>query len=200
MEALSSKARGNFRLKVSNETPVAASIEETGRQRQRLMERAQDGDREAFRELFQEIGPLITGFIRRRLRDPSDVEDVCQEALMAVYRSRRTYQAARPFEPWLFAIVRNVTARHLSNHFQRSRWQSSVDELPELRVEDDSSLPLEMGQAFANLSPAQFEAITLTKLEGLSIEEAARRAGASAGSMKVRVHRAYESLKRSILR
>jgi RNA polymerase sigma-70 factor (ECF subfamily) len=164
------------------------------------MEGAQAGDRQAFHLLFKAIGPLVTSFVRRRVRDPAEVEDICQEALMAVYRSRQTYQPSRPFEPWLFAIVRNVTARHLMNYRERHGWQQPVDYMPEVSVEDGAGLRLEMHEALAQLSPAQIEALSLTKLEGLSIEEASLRAGTSAGSMKVRVHRAFESLKRSMLR
>ena len=81
--------------------------------RAQLMERARTGDREAFHVLFEETGPLITRFLRRHLIDRAELEDVCQEVLMAVYRSRHTYDAQRPFEPWLFAIVRKVSGEHL---------------------------------------------------------------------------------------
>ena len=177
---------------------VSIDREEKSRGRQLLMERAQNGDRLAFQELFQEIGPLITGFVRRRVRDQTEVEDVCQEALIAVYKSRQTYQPTRPFEPWLFAIVRNVTGEYLKR--QRLGWQEPAENVPEVRVEDDAGLGIELREAFAQLSPNQIEAIRLTKILGLSVEEASQRAGTSAGSMKVRVHRALASLKRSILR
>ena len=61
------------------------------------MERAQNGDREAFQALFAEIGPIITLFVRRRVFDQAEVDDVCQEALLAIFKSRHTYQPARPF-------------------------------------------------------------------------------------------------------
>lgn len=164
------------------------------------MLQAQDGNKEAFQLLFQDIGPLVTGFVRRRVRDQADVEDICQEALVAVYKSLRTYQTKRPFEPWLFAIVRNVTAEFLKRQHLRAGRQEPTENLPEVRVEDDSRLGLELSDAFADLPPNQLEALRLTKVLGLSIEEASQRAGVTAGSMKVRVHRAYQSLKRSILR
>jgi len=179
---------------------VLLDREEKSRSRQRLMLQAQDGDKQAFQLLFQDIGPVITSFVRRRVRDQADVEDVCQEALIAVYKSLRTYQPKRPFEPWLFAIVRNVTAEFLKRQHVRLVRQEPTENLPEVRVEDDSRLGLELSEAFADLSPNQLEALHLTKVLGLSIEEASQRAGVTAGSMKVRVHRAYESLKRSILR
>jgi RNA polymerase sigma-70 factor (ECF subfamily) len=164
------------------------------------MERAQAGDKEAFQVLFGDVGPLITRFVRRRIPAQEEADDVCQEALLAIFKSRHTYQPARPFEPWLFAIVRNVFAAYLQRNRQHFTWQEPMSEIPEIGAEDESSLAAELSDGLRQLSPNQLEALKLTKLSGFSIAEAAARAGTSAGSMKVRVHRAYESLKRAMLR
>ena len=164
------------------------------------MERAQGGDREAFHSLFKDVGPLITRFLRRRVSDNTEIEDISQEVMIAVYKSRHTYQPERPFEPWLFAIVRKVSWEHFRRERQRLGFQVLVDEMPEMCTEGRPSQDLEVREALEQLSPTQIEALGLTKLLGLSVEEAARRAGTSVGSMKVRVHRAYESLKRALLR
>ena len=174
--------------------------DEKGVSRAELMERAQGGDREAFHALFEGVGPLITRFLRRRLADNTEIEDICQETMFAVYKSRHTYQPQRPFEPWLFAIVRKVTSEHLRRNRERFGFQIHLDEWPEILVEGSSSQDLDLREALDQLSPAQVEALAMTKLQGLSVAEAAQRAGTSTGSMKVRVHRAYESLKRSLLR
>jgi RNA polymerase sigma-70 factor, ECF subfamily len=55
-------------------------------------------------------------------------------------------------------------------------------------------------QALEHLPASQVEALKLTKLLGLSLEEASQRAGTTVGSMKVRVHRAYDSLKKALMR
>jgi DNA-directed RNA polymerase specialized sigma24 family protein len=73
-----------------------------------------------------------------------------------------------------------------------------LDEPPEICNEGSSRGELELREALEQLSPAQVEALALTKLLGLSVNEAATRAGTSASSIKIRVHRAYESLKRSL--
>src|SRR5713226_6842717 len=104
--------------------------------RARLMERAQGGDREAFQALFQDIGPIITRFLRRRVRNQAEVEDVCQEALIGVFKSRHTYATGRPFEPWLFAIVRNVTSAYYRRGLQQTVWLESVGDLPETMAEE----------------------------------------------------------------
>jgi RNA polymerase sigma-70 factor, ECF subfamily len=163
------------------------------------MERAQGGDRGAFQTLFQDVGPLITRFLRRRMSDNSEVEDICQEVMIAVYRSRHTFQPQRPFEPWLFAIVRKVSGEHFRRERRRLGSQIQVEQLPEISSESGLANDLELREALQQLSPAQMEALGLTKVMGLSVEEAARRTGTSVGSMKVRVHRAYESLKKLLL-
>jgi RNA polymerase sigma-70 factor (ECF subfamily) len=167
--------------------------------RAELMERAQSGDREAFRVLFADIGHLITAFVRRRVFE-ADVEDVCQEVLIAIFKSRHTFQPARPFEPWLYAIVRNVIAAHLQRNRHHARWRQPENEPEESYAEDQASLAMELRDGLRQLSANQIEALKLTKISGLSLAEAAERAGTSVGSMKVRVHRAFESFKRSLQR
>ena len=81
-----------------------------------------------------------------------------------------------------------------------ARWYEPMSEIPEIGTDDESSLAVELSDGLSQLSSNQLEALRLTKLSGFSIAEAAMHAGTSVGSMKVRVHRAYESLKRSILR
>jgi RNA polymerase sigma-70 factor (ECF subfamily) len=134
------------------------------------------------------------------LLDQAEVDDVCQEVLLAIFKSRHTYQPARPFEPWLFAIVRNVLAAYLLRSRLRTRWHEPMSEIPEIGADDESSLAVELSDGLNQLPPNQLEALRLTKLSGFSIAEAAMHAGTSVSSMKVRVHRAYESLKKSILR
>ena len=66
------------------------------------MRLSQDGDREAFSELVNEIGPVIARFLRRQIADEHELSDICQETLLAIYKSRHTYQPSRPLEPWMF--------------------------------------------------------------------------------------------------
>jgi RNA polymerase sigma-70 factor (ECF subfamily) len=179
---------------------VARDEAEKSAGRRRLMERAQTGDREAFHLLFEDIGPIITRFMRRRIVDWAEAEDVCQETLLAVFKSRQTYEPARPFEPWLFAIARHVLGAHLQRNRQHIGWHETMTDIPEAYADDESSLSVELSEGLGKLSPNQLEALKLTKLSGFSIAEAAHQAGTTVGSMKVRVHRAYESLKKSILR
>jgi RNA polymerase sigma factor (sigma-70 family) len=93
--------------------------------RARLMERLQEGDTDACRALLDDIGPLLTRFLRRRIAEPQEIEDVYQEVLMAVFEARHTYESSRPLEPWLFAIAHNIAADHVRRRWSRTRWEGT---------------------------------------------------------------------------
>lgn len=160
------------------------------------MRRMQDGDRDACRALLDDIGPAVTRFLRRRIMDPNELEDVYQDVFMALYQARHTYQPDRPFEPWLFAIARNVAADHARRQLARAKWEELTAEPPEIPHGDSPSLPPNLEDVLEQLPPAQREAFSLLKLDGMSVEVAAARTGISAGALKVRAHRAYRALKR----
>src|SRR5581483_5837769 len=69
--------------------------------RARLMERLQQGDADACAALLDDIGPLLTRFLRRRIADHQEIEDVYQEVVVAIFQARHTYEPGRPLEPWL---------------------------------------------------------------------------------------------------
>ena len=173
---------------------------ERSRARARLMERMQQGDSEACRALLDDIGPSVMQFLRRRVADSNEVDDAYQEVLMALFEARHTYERGRPLEPWLFAIARNIAADHMRRRWARATWEELVDTPPErAEAEHDSPRsPPDLGEALAKLPRAQREAFAMLKLEAMSLEGAAERAGVSVGALKVRAHRAYKTLRKLI--
>lgn len=170
-----------------------------GRRRAELMRRAQDGDRDAYRRLLDELGPLLAALLRRWAADAAEVEDLRQETLIAVHRARHTYDPARPLEPWLFAIARSVAIDHHRRQARRRAHEVPVAVLPEVGIAAADDIERRLAEALATLPPAQRQALELLRLDGLSTAEAAQRAGTSAGALKVRAHRAYRAL-RALLR
>jgi RNA polymerase sigma-70 factor (ECF subfamily) len=165
------------------------------RQRAEWMERAQRGDREAYRALLEDVSSLLIAFLRRRLSDSPDLEDVYQETLMALHRARHTYEPSRPFEPWLFGIARHVAIDHARRRLARLRREALVDVLPEVATQGDGPAVRQLDQALGRLSATQREVIGLLYVQGLSVDAAAARAGTTTGAIKVRAHRAYRALK-----
>lgn len=164
------------------------------------MEAAQDGDAKAYHQLLQELLPEIRGLVRRRIAEDAAVEDVVQNTLLAIHRSRHTFRPERPFGPWLRTVARNAFLDHARARSRRAEREVPLDATPEPADEsptslDDRRLSPELERALATLPPSQREAVELIQLQGLSVAEAAVKAGVSTSAVKVRAHRGYRALR-----
>ena len=168
---------------------------ERSRRRARWMALAQHGDGSAYRALLDDLGPQLTRFLRRRLRDREDIADAYQDTFLALHRARHTYRPLRPIEPWLFAIARNVAADYGRRWQRRSRYEVHTDEAPDRGTEPIREIGTELDTALRALPNHQREALQLLKFQGLSIREAAAQVGATPGAVKLRAHRAYLAIK-----
>lgn len=168
--------------------------------RARWMERVQAGDQDAYRALLEDVSAALRAFLRRRIRDQQDVEDVVQEILLTVHRARHTYDPTRPFEPWLMAIARHAAVDAFRRDRRRGRWERlAADDDPVEGSSEDRAGELSVTAALADLPDSQREALEMVKLEGLSVEEAAARSGVSPGALRVRIHRGYRALRARLL-
>lgn len=166
-----------------------------------LMQKVQAGDETAYASLLKEIGKTIVTMIRQRIKDEQIVEDLYQTILLTIHRARHTYDSSRPFKPWLYSITRNTVFDYLRKNRKRFEFETFAGEHYEAPAEQDTNKEeLEILQTALNKLPAnQREAVTMLKIDGLSLEEAAKKAGVTVGAIKVRAHRGYESLKRLII-
>jgi len=112
-----------------------------------------------------------------------------------VHNKRASYAPSLPYTAWLHAIARYK----LIDFFRREgrRPPVSLEEVPELMVDDESNAVLagvDIEKLLAGLPSKQAAAIRLTRIEGLSVGEAAARSGQSEPSIKVNVHRGLGKL------
>ncbi|MCC6767281.1 MAG: RNA polymerase sigma factor [Deltaproteobacteria bacterium] len=157
---------------------------------------AQHGDATAYRALLDDLGPQLTRFLRRRVRNADDLPDAFQDTFLALHRARFTYQSPRPIEPWLFAIARNVAADYGRRWQRRRRHELPTDAAPEPTADAPSrDVGSELETALRTLPNRQREALQMLKLQDLSIREAAARLGTTPGALKLRAHRAYLALR-----
>lgn len=167
----------------------------------RLMRAAQDGDRTAYEALLGRVASLVQGYVRRRAGDVAWCDDVVQECLIALHRARHTYDPARPFAPWLYAIVQNrfvdalrVVRRRLLRELQTD---AAVDRSTR-PVQERDLLMTDVRRAVANLPDNQRRVIELLKFEELSVREVAARLGMTETNVKVTAHRGYRALRQRI--
>lgn len=154
-----------------------------------------DGDAAAHAQLLKSLVPLLRSFFGRRLRGAADdVEDLVQDTLIAIHTRRATYDRDRPFTAWAYAVARYK----MIDHFRRTRQHVPVDDLEDILMtegfEDAVSARLDVDRLLEGISPKQARAIRQTKVNGLSIAEAAESAGISEADVKVSVHRGLKAL------
>ena len=163
------------------------------------MAAAQRGDHDAYRDLLEAVQPMILGYLRKRIESEAAAEDVTQDVLLTMHRVRHTYDPGRPFEPWLFAIARSRLIDHLRRRRRVSAMEVLTDTLPEFAATASAETAGDAAFEVLDRLPAtQREAFAMLKLEGLTTEEAARRAGVSVSALKVRAHRAYKALRKAL--
>lgn len=169
-----------------------------------LMAAANRGDTEAYARLLHGLTTRLRYMVRRQVAVSLsiDVEDIVQDVLLSMHSVRATYDPARPFMPWLVAIVRR---RIVDNHRRWLRqagreveldegdvtFAASATNIPSGDVADVESLRL----AMSALPPGQRQAIELLKIRELSLREASAATGLSVGALKVAVHRAIAALR-----
>jgi RNA polymerase sigma factor (sigma-70 family) len=165
------------------------------------MRAAQAGDGRAYGQLLAESAPIIRRAVGKRWNGP-DVEDIVQEVLLSLHSVRHTYDPARPFLPWLLAIVQYRVADAARRHARRASRESPECNfehgLPDVAApvaQEGPGDPELLSRALADLPEGQRRAIQLLKLEERSLKEAAEATGMSVGALKVAVHRGIKALR-----
>lgn len=170
----------------------------------RLMAAAQAGNARAYEDLLKECLPLLRAICRARLRDATEAEDAVQDTLLTIHRARDSYNAARPFRPWLVAIAERRALDRIRSRGRRAGREVPIDAAGEVASrERDAEAELGVRQesaslrgAIQDLPVAQRTALGLTKIEDLSLAEASQRSGMTVGALKVATHRAIHALRR----
>lgn len=167
-----------------------------------LMARAQAGDQPAYDALLTLAARDARGFVVRRVGPVNWVEDVVQEVLVTVHKARHTYDPARPFGPWFYAIVhsrlidvlrprKRVVTREVADEARLA-----APPAPPARV--DADLRETLARAVAALPRVQREIVPLLKYEDLSVRDVARRLGMSEAAVQASAHRGYRLLRRTV--
>ena len=146
-----------------------------------------------------EMTAKVRGFIRRRVRDDATADDLAQETLLKVYRSREALRDGQRLEAWLYRIAR----RTLIDFYRRQR---PGQELPaSLMAESDdgaSEVTAVMTRAvrhFLDELPDRYrEPVRLAEIEGLPLAKIALRMGLSLTAVKSRVQRGRARLKKKL--
>lgn len=163
-----------------------------------LVARAKEGDRVAFRALYDRYLRRVAAHIGRIMGPGPEVEDVIQEVFVQVHRSLPKFKGDSKFSTWLYRVTWNVTVSHL-------RKRSSMVDLPALRQfaatqelwsQLEAREKLRTMYAAMNDLPTEYrEAFVLFELEGWSLAQISESTGDSINTIASRVRRSRERLR-----
>jgi RNA polymerase sigma-70 factor (ECF subfamily) len=170
-----------------------------------LLERARDGDLEAFNDLVTLYQDQLFALVVRMVPDRDQASDAVQEAFFSAYRNLTSFRGGS-VKSWLNRICVNAAMDQ-----QRAKKRRPVQPYPELddetwqppagieadpeRTAIDGERTRILGRALAEITDDQRAAIVLYDVEGYDYAEIAEMTGVSLGTVKSRIHRGRLALR-----
>jgi RNA polymerase sigma-70 factor, ECF subfamily len=159
-----------------------------------------EGDRAAFRRLYDQAGPSLFGICSRILRDRSAAEDAFQEAMLRIWQKSYLYDPTKgDAMSWMVTVVRRVALDRLPA--PRTAPLSLSDERVAAVVEAlsrqpprDPGLAPDLRRCLGLLEQNYRTSVLLAYYYGLSYEELAEHCAVPIGTIKTWIHRAVEKL------
>ncbi|MDB5432638.1 MAG: polymerase, sigma-24 subunit, subfamily [Caulobacter sp.] len=168
----------------------AAPIEKTA---ERAVDPARDN---AFKRELVALIPHLRAFARSLTGDPTQADDLAQDALIKAWDARASFQMGTNMKAWTFMILRNQFYSDKRRSWRSSQLDQEAAERTLVAV-DDPEAPValdELRLGLGMLPPEQREALILVGAGGFAYEEAADICGCAVGTVKSRVSRARRAL------
>ncbi len=175
-----------------------------------LVARARAGDERAFRALLERYERPVFSICLRMVRDRELAADLAQDAFIKVFSMLERYDSAYAFSSWLFKITSNLCIDHLrrrridtvpmddpiAREDGEIRRQYASDE-PDPHEHAERAERMEMLERAIGELPEHYRVILLLRhQEHLAYDEIARVLDVPLGTVKARIHRAREALRR----
>lgn len=176
-----------------------------------LIEQAREGDMDAFSVLVRRYERPIIHFTQRMVGTRGDAEDIAQETFIRVYRYLAKLKPDAKFSTLLFGISRNLALNFIRDSGRRGRGKTQSltrEDDTDMAVEDNRLRPdrsarlqeieelIELG--LSRLSTEHREVLVLRELEGQDYETISKILGCRKGTVKSRIARAREQLRRHL--
>jgi RNA polymerase sigma-70 factor, ECF subfamily len=167
-----------------------------------LINRFKGGDLSGFEELVRKYQDRIYNLCRYMVQDTHDAEDTAQDVFLKAYRSLNTFKPDAALYTWLYRIAVNTCLDYKKkSRSEQAEDESVIDDLastepsPE-RLYESKEISQAIQSALRKLPKDLRAAIVLKEIEDLSYQEIAEVLHTSIGTVKSRISRAREELRR----
>jgi RNA polymerase sigma-70 factor, ECF subfamily len=164
-----------------------------------LIKRFIDGDELVFSELLKRHKEKVRNIIYLTLSNTDGVDDIAQEVFITVYRHLKSFRFESQFTTWLYRITINKCKDHLRKKNIRSIFLPLKDEEPVFEsINEDTDIKHIVRNAIATLPDKLRIPLVLKDLDGFSYQEIADTMECEIGTVKSRIFRAREALKKEL--
>ncbi|MFZ1074872.1 MAG: RNA polymerase sigma factor [Minisyncoccia bacterium] len=168
----------------------------------------QGNNEAAFGVLMSRYQPKMLRYGRKFLSENAPIEDVVQEVFIKTYQNIRSFDASRPFSPWIYRIAHNMFANTLRTDSRRPFVTVNLDlfsahtayEIDPAGDEEREEMRALVESGLASLAPMYREILVLYYLEQLGYREIADVLRVPVGTVGIRLRRAREALKKYVER
>ncbi|RLE14294.1 RNA polymerase subunit sigma-24 [Candidatus Aerophobetes bacterium] len=178
-----------------------------------LVARFKEGDESSFKELVERYQSRVYSIVLAMLGDKNDADDLSQEVFLKVYRFIHQFKGRSKFFTWLYRLTINtcISARNRKKRNNQILLSQSFkkDFTPIDTLQNDAKSPIEILQnrelekkiklALDSLSDGLKEVFVLREIEDLSYKQLSRILHCPEGTVKSRLFRAREELKKKLM-
>lgn len=205
-------ADATIRLDLANDD--ARGSGESARESALLVEQLRAGVEEAYEMLLQKYQQPVYNLVYRLLDDPTEAPDVVQEVFLKVFRNINAFRGNSSLKTWIYRIAFNEAYNHRRWFTRHKRQEIGLDNendyglgvgeiLPDpgrsaFEIASDHETHTLIEDALADLNPAFRAAVILRDIDELSYDEIAEVLEVSLGTVKSRIMRGREALRKGL--
>ncbi len=162
------------------------------------------GDYHAFNHLIERHSPMIYTYIARKVRYPTDIEDLAQEVFLTAFSRLPRLRDRDQFTSWLRGIADNLIRMWYRRHYVQLRWEdmlSHEEENYQAREEhlEKQEIRMALRAAIGHLSAIQQEVLSYYYFKGYTYEETADLLGLRVNTVRSRLQKARTRLKKEMI-
>jgi RNA polymerase sigma factor (sigma-70 family) len=162
-----------------------------------LMLQVRDGAGETLGVLFDRYQTPLYNFYAKLTGDRTLSEDLVQEVFLRILKYSRSYQPGTPFRAWIYQIARNARVDHYRKTPKHISFEPEM--APPVKPKDEAQESQEaemLHHALMQMPEEKREILILSRFQELKYEEIARLLDCELGTVKTRIHRAIQELRR----
>jgi len=174
----------------------------TGKTNRELLLLIQKDDGIAFYNLYERYSKRLYGFVLRYIKQDLDAEEIVQEVFMKIWEARNKIDVYSSFESFLFTVAYNATISLFRKRINEKKYLEHLKSLQQFKTAPDvtdeihfKELNEKVQSLLSELTPRQKEIFELSRIEGLSHDEIAKKLDISVNTVKKHISNTLGFLK-----